>query len=76
MTSSMTYEVTEADGRTTIRATRAIACSKTASFSGVGDAEMTERVKREAAAHLAHYAAWVEALAETHASAYRGLVPV
>ena len=74
MTDDVTFEVSEVDGRTNIRAVLWMRCSKTASFPGVGVEDTTERVKRETAAHLRHYAKWVEALAETHDSAYRGLV--
>lgn len=74
MSERVTFEVAEVDGRTEIKAVLLMPVNKRAVFDGVGNVEMTERVKRETAAHLRHYAKWVEALAETHESAYRGMV--
>ena len=76
MPDDVIFTVTEEDGRTHIRAVLPMVCNKTASFPGVGDAEMTERVKRETAAHLQHYKAWMYRLAEQHADEYRGMITV
>ena len=70
------FEVTEVDGETHIRAFLPMLCNKTATFPGVGNTEMTERVKRETASHLLHYKRWMYALAATYADRFGGLAPV
>lgn len=76
MTEDVSFTVTEADGRTTIHAALAAPLRKTATLPGAGDLVMTERAKREMAAHLRHYQSWVADLAIKHAGEYRGLIDV
>ena len=70
MSGRVTYDVAEVDGRTEIKAVMLMPVNKRCVFDRVGDVEMTERVKREMAAHLREYERWAVALLERHADEF------